>query len=135
MLEEEATVISVSHGQALVALTRSDACSGCAASNVCHPSSGDSMQMQVADPVGVAPGQRVVVALPAGELLRAGATAYLLPATAIVCGAAVGWSRSGTDMGAMIGAALGLALATVAMAVVSRRRSRSAGPMISRIIR
>lgn len=133
MLDETASVLSVSEGRAMVELVRSEACGSCSAKSICHPTSGESMRMEVEDPVGTSPGDRVTVSLPSEELLKASATAYLMPATAVVAGAAVGWSRTGTDMGAMAGAGAGFALATLYLLTAGRRK-RGRQPFISRIL-
>jgi sigma-E factor negative regulatory protein RseC len=133
MLEETASVLSVKGGRAVVELVRSEACGSCSAKSMCHPASGESMRMEVDNPLSAAPGNRVTVSLPPEELLKASATAYLMPATAIVAGAAIGWSRTGTDLGSMVGAGAGFALSTLYL-LVQGRRKRTVAPYISRIL-
>lgn len=133
MLEETATVISLREGLAKVVLVRSDACGSCSAKSMCHPSSGEMMSMEVRNEAGAAPGDKVIVSLPEGELLKASATAYLMPAVAAVAGGAVGWSRTGTDLGAIIGCVTGLGLATAYLFWHGRREQQSM-PFISRVL-
>ncbi len=133
MLEETASVVSLEGGNATVVLVRSDACGGCAAKHMCHPSSGDSMQMQVKNLAGAHPGDRVIISLPPDELLKASATAYLMPAVAAVAGGAIGWSRYGTDGAAIIGTVIGFALAT-AYLFWHGRKNRDSIPYISRVL-
>lgn len=133
MLEETASVISLDGDRATVALVRSDACGGCAAKDMCHPSSGKTMKMEVRNVAGAHPGDKVVVSLPSSELLKASATAYLMPAVAAVVGGAVGWSRFGTDGAAIAGTVLGLALATLYLFWQGRKK-RDSIPYISRVL-
>ncbi len=133
MLEETASVVSLEGDRAKVVLVRSDACGSCSAKNMCHPSSGQTMEMAVLNSAGARPGDRVIVSLPPGELLKASATAYLLPAVAAVAGGAVGWSRTGTDPGAIVGSVIGLAAATIYL-FWQGRKERGAIPFISRVL-
>jgi len=133
MLEETASVISLDGDKATVVLVRSDACGGCAAKHMCHPSSGESMQMDVKNVAGAHPGDKVVISLPSSELMKASATAYLMPAVAAVIGGAVGWSRYGTDGAAIIGTLIGFALATLYL-FLHGRKERDSIPFISRVL-
>lgn len=91
------------------------------------------MQMEVKNPVNAHPGDKVVVSLPPDELLKASATAYLLPAVAAVAGGAVGWSRYGTDGAAIAGTLIGFGLATLYMFWQGRKK-RDSAPFISRVL-
>jgi len=133
MLEETASVVSLAGDHATVVLVRSDACGGCSAKHMCHPSSGDTMQMEVKNAAGAHPGDKVVISLPPGELLKASATAYLMPAVAAVAGGAVGWSRYGTDGAAIVGTVIGFALATLYL-FWQGRKDRDSIPFISRVL-
>lgn len=133
MLEETASIVSLNGDRATVVLVRSDACGGCSAKNMCHPSSGDTMQMEVRNLTDAHPGDKVVISLPASELLKASATAYLMPAVAAVAGGAVGWSRYGTDGAAIVGTVIGLALATLFL-FKQGRKNRDSIPFISRVL-
>lgn len=133
MLEETASVVSLRGDSATVVLVRSDACGGCAAAHMCHPSSGDAMQMEVKNVAGAHPGDKVVISLPPDELLKASATAYLMPAVAAVAGGAIGWSRYGTDAAAIAGTLVGFAFATMYL-FWHGRKNRGSVPFISRII-
>jgi sigma-E factor negative regulatory protein RseC len=133
MLEETASVVSLEGEKAKVVLVRSDACGACAAKDMCHPSSGETMEMVVLNSAEAKPGDRVIVSLPAGELLKASASAYLLPAVAAVTGGAIGWSRTGTDPGAIAGTVIGLAAATIYLFWQGRKKG-GAIPFISRVL-
>ena len=134
MLEESARVVSATGNQAVVALVRSEACGSCGARSICHPTAEGAMQMQVGNPIGARPGDNVVVTLPPEALLKASAMAYMFPAVTAVAGAAIGWSRTGTDAGAMAGAGLGLLVAFIALFIHGRRKKETGGPVISRVV-
>ncbi len=134
MLQETAMVVSISHGRAVVSLVRSEACGDCAAKSMCHPTSGNAMQMEVKNPVGAKPGEKVIIELPPDALLKASTLAYLFPATVMVAGASVGWSRTGTDMGALFGALVGLAASSLYLYIYTRRKKFTQGPAISKVL-
>lgn len=133
MLEETASVVSLRGDSATVVLVKSEACGGCAAKNMCHPSSGNTMQMEVKNVAGAHPGDKVVISLPPDQLLKASVTAYLMPAVAAVAGGAIGWSRYGTDAAAIVGTLVGFAVATVYL-FWHGRRNRGSVPFISRVL-
>ncbi len=91
------------------------------------------MEMVVLNSAKAKPGDRVIVSLPPGELLKASASAYLLPAVAAVTGGAIGWSRTGTDPGAIAGSVIGLAAATIYL-FWHGRKNGGAIPFISRVL-
>jgi len=91
------------------------------------------MQMEVKNLAGAHPGDKVIVSLPPAELLKASATAYLMPAVAAVAGGAVGWSRYGTDGAAIVGTVTGFALATLYL-FWQGRKDRESIPFISRVL-
>jgi sigma-E factor negative regulatory protein RseC len=134
MLEETACVVAVEGEHARVVLTRSEACGTCSAKNICHPTSEKTMEMEVLNSAGAAPGDNVVISLPPEELLKATASAYLMPAVAAVVGGAIGWSRTGTDAGAIVGCVVGLTLAFTWLFLQSKRQQGPA-PFISRVLK
>ena len=121
MLEETASVISIEKDHAKVALIRSEACGNCSAKHICHPTSEKMMEMDVLNTAGAHPGDRVIISLPAADLLKASATAYLMPAVTAVAGGAIGWKRTGTDIGAIVGCAAGLVLGLVLLFLIDKR--------------
>ncbi len=133
MLKESAMVMSVSPGKARVSLVRSEACGDCAAKSMCHSSPGGTMVMEVRNPIQARPGEKVVITLPPKELVKASAMVYLLPATAMVAGATVGWLKTGTDMGAMIGTLGGILVSSLYLFLHGRRKKEISGPVISEV--
>ena len=134
MLEETGMVVSVSSDRAKVALVRSEACGDCAAKSMCHPTSEGLREMEVANPMGAKPGEKVIISLPPEALLKATTLAYLFPATLMVVGATVGWSLKGTDMGALLGALTGLVASSLYIYIHGRMKKAPPGPAISKIL-
>ncbi len=135
MIEETGTVVEVRAGRALVQTERGAACEGCAARGACsHLGGSREARVWVRDPLGVRPGERVVVAVPEQAVMRASFWVYLVPVAALVVGAVAGNALGprlgiGADAGA---AALGLAAMALAL-VASRWAGR--GAAVPRIVR
>ena len=66
------------------------------------------------------PGEPVTVALPASQLARSALLGYLLPALAMLAGAALGGSLIGSDLATALGALVGLAIAIAAARLALR---------------
>ena len=134
MLKETALVVSTSHGQAKVAIVRSEACGNCPAKSMCSAASGNINVLEVRNPVEARPGEKVIIELQPEALVKATAMVYLLPATAMVAGATAGWLQTGSDPGAMFGALAGLGLATLFLFLHGRIGNASKGPIISKVL-
>lgn len=128
-------MIEARPGRALVEMTRAGACESCGGAGACGCSGGGRpVRIWAEDSLGVAPGDRVMVAVPGGTVLKAGLFVYLVPAAALLAGAvagnalapALGLSR---DLGA---AALGfLAMGAALLASRFLGGGQSAGPRIT----
>ncbi len=134
MLEEQAQVVSVAGTRAKVAMVRSDACGECAAKDMCHSTSENTMEMEVDNPAGAHPGDRVIISLSARDLLKATTMIYMFPAFVMVAGASVGWFKTGTDIGAMAGAAIGFTVSFLFLFFYSRRGSNEGAPKITKVL-
>jgi sigma-E factor negative regulatory protein RseC len=77
-------------------------------------------QYRVVNGIGAKPGDRVVVRIADGVILRAAWQAYGVPGLLAILGAALGYGLAGGEGAAVIGAACGLAVGIVAL----RRRRR-----------
>ncbi len=85
--------VAASEGQparARVRLLAGDHCEGCPAAVMCRPGGGDRRLMDVSDPVGVAVGDQVEVAVPGGQVLRASFLVYGLPLLLLLLGVWLG---------------------------------------------
>ncbi|MDH4101082.1 MAG: SoxR reducing system RseC family protein [Nitrospirota bacterium] len=98
-MEEEAVVISVQGENATVRIMRSGSCDGCSAKSTCGTgSSGEEKVTEALNPVGAAPGQRVIISIKPGVVLKASLIVYLLPILVLIGGAILG-KEMATSMG------------------------------------
>ncbi|MEW5789007.1 MAG: SoxR reducing system RseC family protein [Pseudomonadota bacterium] len=123
MIETRVRVLSARDGNLLVEPTEAGGCTACHSRDTCGISglgryfSGRRQPIAIACEGHVQAGEERVLAVPEGDLLRAGLLAYLLPALLAVFGAVLGEGRfahdAGGALGALAGAALGLLLARI----------------------
>jgi len=112
MIEQEAAVVAVADGAALVEVPRQSSCSTCGHGNACGTATvaklfgnGNSTRLRVIDHLGLATGERVIIGIRSRMLVRASLAAYLLPLLALF-GAAGGAQAAG--LGDTAGAATGV---------------------------
>jgi sigma-E factor negative regulatory protein RseC len=117
MIEETGTVVALDGEVARVRAERRGGCGGCAADGACGTSLFDRMLgrravlLDARNAAGARVGERVVVGVSERSLLGAALAAYLLPIAALVAGAVLGERSEGSDLGALLGAFIGFALA------------------------
>lgn len=93
MIETEASVLSVEPGHAWVAPRPHSPCGQCDPVHGCRSLQLARMfvlrepRFRVLDPLGVAPGDKVMIAVPEKSLLRSAFLLYLLPVLALMLGA------------------------------------------------
>ncbi|MGC9457631.1 MAG: SoxR reducing system RseC family protein [Halothiobacillaceae bacterium] len=127
-VEEAARVIESGDGFAWVETQRKHACGGCQARNGCgvgllHQALGiKARPVRVIDPLGVRPGEEVVIALRDTALVSGAARVYLLPLIGMLVGAVTGHALQG-ELGAIL---LGIAGLMGGFALVSRLGNRVA---------
>jgi sigma-E factor negative regulatory protein RseC len=127
-VREEGIVVE-SHGdRATIAVERGSACKHCSAKALCRPFGETSNRIEVANPIGAEQGQRVVVAIEPTRLVRNAVVLYGVPLVALIIGAALGshvarvlLGDNAADIGAIVGAAVFLAAALIALRVLDRR--------------
>ncbi len=112
MIEQEASVVAVADGAALVEVARRSSCAGCGHGNTCGTATvakllgnGSATRLRVVDHLGLGTGERVVIGIRSRLLVRASLAAYLLPVLALV--AAAGGAEA-AGFGDVAGAASGL---------------------------
>ncbi len=120
--------------QATVRLETGEHCERCAANVLCRPTDGDRRMMDVLDPIGVAVGDRVQVAVPGGAVLKASLLVYGLPLLLLLAGVVIGmfiWPE-GRPMRDLWSFLLGVGLAAAALPWVRHvvRRAESGGGRI-----
>ncbi len=120
MIEETARVLQTEDGHAWVEVARKSACGSCSVSSGCGTASiarylgrKGQLRLRVIDPVGVRPGDQVVIGLEEGSMMRGMIRVYALPLLALLLGALGGellvrsLALGVRDLGALVGGALG----------------------------
>jgi len=139
MMVEHGIVTEVGDGSAKVRTCAPAACTDCAHSEGCCSLVGGSRTIEVADPLGVRPGQTVRVSVSRSVTAAAVVFLYGLPVVALVIGAVVGSAVAaalGTGISTNVGAAVGalvLLAGAVAGARAADRRFRSNPDFVPRI--
>jgi sigma-E factor negative regulatory protein RseC len=130
-VREEGIVVESHDDRARIRVERGSACGHCSAKALCRPFGETFSQIEVANPIGAAQGQRVVVAIEPARLVRNSLFLYGMPAAALVVGAIAGsylagilFEKDGADVGAIIGAAVFLGLALVVTRALDRAAAR-----------
>jgi len=118
MLETQAKVVAVEPGYAWVESERRSGCSHCTGSDNCGVASlGKSFgvrrhRMRVPDPLGVQPGENIIIGLSERRLVAAAASAYLLPLVAMIAmalfSARLGYGQGALAVSSLAGLAGGL---------------------------
>ena len=109
-------------GKALVLHIRQSACSG-----ECHKCAGcgaaqESLELTVQDPIGVKPGDVVVIRGKSGPVLAAAAVTYMLPLAMFFLGCLLGAMIELTILAGGIGFVLGIGLAVLYDRLVARKQ-------------
>lgn len=120
----DATVVDVGAGGAVeLAFAAPEGCSGCAGSCTWRRVQAGGRARFRSD-LPVAPGEKVRVSLPAGQLLSGVLLLHGVPLLSLLSGGALGAALTQTDAGCLAGAAAGLAAALAATAPLRRRAER-----------
>ena len=115
MLEETATVVALAGAYVQVEIERGSACGACSARSGCGTSllarllSRRRPQLRALNPIGAAPGDKIVIGMPEQGLVGASFAAYLVPLVGLLAGAVAGKRLGGSELAAILGATLGLA--------------------------
>ena len=77
-VEEKGVVVGNAEGRAVVRAEAGSQCSGCGAAKYCRGGTSEGEKIiEAENPVGAVHGDRVVIAVPAGALLRASFRVYV----------------------------------------------------------
>jgi len=127
MIEAEATVVAREASAVWVETRRRSGCSQCASASQCAPSllgsllGNGQVRLRLSNTLGVSPGERVVVGLPGGALVRAALLAYLLPLLSLVLGAGLASLWTEREAPLVLAALTGLGAGLLLAARVARR--------------
>ncbi len=128
MTEHEAVVMRLDGDHAWLDVNVASGCSSCAQGG-CGGRAKRPPQ-RVRNTVGARVGQRVIVSVPEGAVLRATLWSYGLPLMLMLLGAASGLTLAG-DAGAAAGTVVGLLLSLVALRFVDRCAGQAREPLVS----
>lgn len=96
MATEEGTVIKIDSRGTWVKTTQSSACAGCSARSSCHSRpGGKDMEVKVVNDVGAVEGDRILLGIETGPLLKATFLLYVFPILALMVGAFIGNGLAG----------------------------------------
>ena len=115
MIETSARVVSASNGSALVEPNTQSGCGGCQSRSSCGVSglgkyfSHNRKTIAVQCDANVRAGDELHLSMSEGDLLKAGLLAYLLPTVLALAGAGTAAALGLGDVGAVLGAANGMA--------------------------
>lgn len=144
-MEEHGIVIRKEGERAIIRAERTGACESCSSKKSCAQTGSETeMLIEADDPVGVKAGDKVVFAVSAGSVLKAGMLLYLFPILSFIAGVVLGQAvLSGMlpgynpDLVAGVSGLALLALAFIGLKVFSTlsERSRSMRPQVLRVER
>ncbi|MFC1657669.1 SoxR reducing system RseC family protein [Candidatus Moduliflexota bacterium] len=141
-VEEKGVVVEAGGEGAKVRAEGGAQCAGCGAAKHCQGGAGEKV-VEAANPLGAKKGDRVVIAVPAGELLKASFQVYIVPVIGILTGAGAAqlavqvlWGPETAGAAAGIGGLAGAAISILFMRSLRSRRTEGGGlrPTIVRIV-
>ena len=139
LLESVARVVALDGGTAWLEPEPKASCSGCMSLAVCGAKGGGVRALQArrfpltdAPPLRV--GERVVVGLPEGSVLRASATAYGLPMLLMIASGIVAQTNGAGDLDGALAMAGGLAAGLLVARLIAARLS-GRGDLTPRFVR
>ena len=91
MATEKGVVVRINADSAWVKTSKSAACEGCSARGACHShGSNDEMEVKAINDVGAKVGDRIILSMEAGPLLKASFLLYMFPILLLIIGAVIG---------------------------------------------
>lgn len=140
LIEGTARVVAVDGAMAWLEPEQTTSCGGCASAGACGSKSGQSAawltkrRFAITNDDGLQVGDRVVVGVPPGWLLRASAAAYGVPLVTLLAGGILGDKWWGGNGAAAIGAVIGLVVGLV-IAKLWAGRQMARGDLTPRYLR
>ena len=139
LLESVARVVALKDGTAWLEPEPKASCGGCMSLAMCGAKGGGVRALQarrfpLADAPRLEVGDRVVVGLPEGSVLRAAATAYGLPMALLIGAGIVAETNGAGDLGGALAMAGGLAVGLLVSRLIAARLS-GRGDLSPRFVR
>ncbi|MDP1536366.1 MAG: SoxR reducing system RseC family protein [Burkholderiales bacterium] len=126
MIQRSGRILSIAGGLATIRVETPSACGACGSRGACGTASAATVYLPVH--ATARPGDAVTLALAEGLLVRGALRVYLLPAVAMLLGAA--FMSAWGDLAAVGGALSGLGLSLIAMRMITRRRASCDAPAV-----
>lgn len=138
-MEAVARVVAFERGVAVLEPEPTGSCTGCMSAALCGTQDGKGKRMlakrfSLAEPEGLRVGDRVVVGIAEGALLRAALVAYGIPLVAMLVTMVVADRVDGDELRTMIGAGVGLVLG-IGLARLFAGRLSARGDLAPRFVR
>lgn len=120
MIQRPARVIAIHADHMQVAFDPASACGSCGSKKACHNGNPErSLQLPVQ--AGLATGDEILLGIESSSLNLAALLAWLLPAFALLLGAALGQALFGSDLAAILAALGGLTAGLLLARQLARR--------------
>ena len=130
--ENDAIVTRIDGAFAIIEVDEAaSACGSCGDKGGCGRSQAAPRYYRVRNTVGARAGDRVVVAVPDGAVLKAAALSYLMPLAFVIGGAAAGTAWGGEGLAAVGGAAAGLLAGLAVLRLLNARFARGREPWLT----
>jgi sigma-E factor negative regulatory protein RseC len=138
-IEAVAKVVAFEHGLAVLEPEPTGSCNGCMSAALCGTKTGNTSRLlakrfTLADNAGLRIGDRVVVGLGGGSLMRASITAYAIPLltmlVAMVTIDQLGGGETRTMVGTVVGLGVGIVIARLTASYLAKK-----GDLTPRFIR
>jgi sigma-E factor negative regulatory protein RseC len=128
MSDSEALVTGVAGEYAVVEVEcLPSACGKCGDKGGCGKPQAGPRRYAVLNTVGARVGDRVVLSVPEGAVLRAAALSYLMPLVFVIGGAALAMAGFGDGLPTVAGAAAGLVFGLIILRIANMRMARRSG--------
>jgi sigma-E factor negative regulatory protein RseC len=127
--QSEAVVARVDGEDAWLELCQPADCATCISAEGCGHSNKPRLQ-RVRNSIGARAGDRVLISIPDGAVVKAAMLSYLMPLVLGLLFAGVGAELSG-EAGALVGLVAGLAVGMVALRFVAGRFARDGEPLLT----
>ncbi|MBI4987086.1 MAG: SoxR reducing system RseC family protein [Rhodocyclales bacterium] len=122
MNQSEARVIRLEDDCAIVEVQEApSACGNCGKNGQCGSAIPELRHYSVCNTVSARPGDRVIVSVPEGIVLKAAVLSYLMPLLFLFAGAGLAAASFGDGLPAVAGAALGLAAGLFVLRLIDGR--------------